>query len=278
MNILTIDVEEWFQFFEDLDYGERYKNYEVRIYENVYRILGLLEENNIKATFFVVGWIAKRYPDIVKRIAKDYEIGSHSMTHKLVRSLNRNEFRDEVYSSSALLEDITGRKVEAFRAPGFSIGKNELWALEVLNDLGIGIDSSFLPYNFGVNTLRTSPCIIEYNGIKIKEFPINYKKFLSNGIIYSGGGYFRFFPYSLLNFWIKDSDYFLAYIHPRDLDSNQPLIKGLSPIQFFRSYYGLKSSESKFKKLIKDYNFIDIDSADKKIDWDKVEIIKLNLE
>ncbi len=276
MNILTIDVEEWFQFFEDLDKGEKYKNYEVRIYENMDRILGLLEENNIKATFFVVGWIAKRYPDIVKKIAKDFEIGSHSMTHKLVRSLNKKEFYNEVYSSVSLIEDLTSKKVSAFRAPGFSIGKNELWAFELLSDLGISIDSSFLPYNFGVNISKTSPCIIEYNGIKLKEFPINYRKFLSKGIIYSGGGYFRFFPYRLLKSWVKDSDYFLAYIHPRDLDSKQPLIKGLSPIQFFRSYYGLKSSEAKFQNLIKDYDFIDLGCAYKQIDWDKVEIIKLN--
>jgi len=276
MNILTIDVEEWFQFFEDLDKGERYKNYEVRIYENVDRILGLLEENEIKATFFVVGWIAKRYPDIVKKIAKDYEIGSHSMSHKLVSSLNRNEFYNEVNSSISLIEDLSSKKVRAFRAPGFSIGKNKLWAFEVLSELGIEIDSSFLPYNFGLNVSKTSPCLIEYNGIKIKEFPINYKKVLSKGVIYSGGGYFRFFPYKLLNFWIKDSDYFLAYIHPRDLDSKQPLIKELSFNQKFRSYYGLRFSNSKFKKLIKDNKFIDIDSADMQIDWEKVDIIKLN--
>lgn len=276
MNILTIDVEEWFQFFEDLDKGEKYKNYEVRIYENVDRILGLLEENNIKATFFVVGWIAKRYPDIVKRISENFEIGSHTMTHKLVRSLNKKEFYNEVYSSVSLIEDLTSKKVRAFRAPGFSIGKNELWAFEVLNDLGISIDSSFLPYNFGLNMSKTSPCIIEYNGIKIKEFPINYKSVLSKGIIFSGGGYFRFFPYWLLNYWIKDLDYFLAYIHPRDLDSKQPIIKGLSPIQFFRSYYGLKSSESKFQRLIKDNDFIDMDLAEKLIDWGKVDIIKFD--
>ncbi|MDD2288623.1 MAG: polysaccharide deacetylase family protein [Bacteroidales bacterium] len=276
MNILTIDVEEWFQFFEDLDKGEKYKNYEVRIYENVDRILGLLEENNIKATFFVVGWIAKRYPDIVKRISENFEIGSHTMTHKLVRSLNKKEFYNEVYSSVSLIEDLTSKKVRAFRAPGFSIGKNELWAFEVLSDLGFEIDSSFLPYNFGLNISKISPCIIEYNGIKIKEFPINYKSVLSKGIIFSGGGYFRFFPYKLLNYWIKDLDYFLAYIHPRDLDSKQPIIKGLSPIQFFRSYYGLKSSESKFQRLIKDNDFIDMDLAEKLIDWGKVDIIKFD--
>ena len=276
MNILTIDVEEWFQFFEDLDKGEKYKNYEVRIYENMDRILGLLEENNIKATFFVVGWIAKRYPDIVKRISENFEIGSHTMTHKLVRSLNSDEFYNEVHSSISLIEDITSKKVRAFRAPGFSTGKNELWAFEVLNDLGISIDSSFLPYNFGLNISKISPCIIEYNGIKIKEFPINYRKFLSKGIIYSGGGYFRFFPYRLLKSWVKDSDYFLAYIHPRDLDSKQPIIKELSPIQFFRSYYGLKNSFSKFQKLLMDNDFIDMDLAEKLIDWGKVDIIKFD--
>lgn len=276
MNILTIDVEEWFQFFEDLDKGEKYKNYEVRIYENVDRILGLLEENNIKATFFVVGWIAKRYPDIVKRISENFEIGSHTMTHELVGSLNKKEFYNEVYSSVSLIEDLTSKKVIAFRAPGFSIGKNELWAFEVLSDLGFEIDSSFLPYNFGLNMSKTSPCIIEYNGIKIKEFPINYRKFLSKGIIYSGGGFFRFFPYRLLKSWVKDSDYFLAYIHPRDLDSKQPIIKELSPIQFFRSYYGLKNSFSKFQKLLMDNDFIDMDLAEKLIDWGKVDIIKFD--
>ncbi|MFA5541887.1 MAG: polysaccharide deacetylase family protein [Bacteroidales bacterium] len=276
MNILTIDVEEWFQFFEDLDKGEKYKNYEVRIYENVDRILDLLEENNIKATFFVVGWIAKRYPDIVKRISENFEIGSHTMTHKLVGSLNKKEFYNEVYSSVSLIEDLTSKKVRAFRAPGFSIGKNELWAFEVLSDLGFEIDSSFLPYNFGLNMSKTSPCIIEYNGIKIKEFPINYRKFLSKGIIYCGGGYFRFFPYRLLKSWVKDSDYFLAYIHPRDLDSKQPIIKELSPIQFFRSYYGLKNSFSKFQKLLMDNDFIDMDLAEKLIDWGKVDIIKFD--
>lgn len=276
MNILTIDVEEWFQFFEDLDKGEKYKNYEVRIYENVDRILDLLEENNIKATFFVVGWIAKRYPDIVKRISKNFEIGSHTMTHKLVGSLNKKEFYNEVYSSVSLIEDLTSKKVRAFRAPGFATGKNELWAFEVLSDLGFEIDSSFLPYNFGLNMSKTSPCIIEYNGIKIKEFPINYKSVLSKGIIFSGGGYFRFFPYWLLNYWIKDLDYFLAYIHPRDLDSKQPIIKELSPIQFFRSYYGLKNSFSKFQKLLMDNDFIDMDLAEKLIDWGKVDIIKFD--
>ena len=275
MNVLTIDVEEWFQFFEDLDSGERYKNYEVRIYENVDRILGLLEQKNAKATFFVVGWIAKRYPDIIKRIAKNYEIGSHSMNHKLVSGLNRSEFREEVYSSSALLEDAIGKRVEAFRAPGFSIGKNELWALEVLLEQGFRMDSSILPFTLGSNFECKSPFIIELNGLRLKEFPVSYKKFLCKGFILSGGGYFRLFPYNLIKTWSKQTDYLLSYIHPRDLDSTQPRIKNLSPIQTFRSYFGIKSSQKKFELWLRDFDFIDLNTADKIVDWDNARVIKL---
>jgi hypothetical protein len=196
------------------------------------------------------------------------------MSHKLVRSLNRNEFRDEVYSSSALLEDITGRRIEAFRAPGFSIGKNELWALEVLMEQGFRMDSSILPFSLESNFECKSPFIIELNGLRLKEFPVSYKKFLCKGFILSGGGYFRLFPYKLIKTWSKQTDYLLWYIHPRDLDSTQPLIKNLSPTQTFRSYFGIKKSQKKFEQLLSDFDFIDLKTANAIIDWENAKVIK----
>jgi len=266
VKILTIDVEEWFQLCEDCYSNGRWKNYEVRIYENVDRIFYLLEKYDLKATFFVVGWIAKQYPDLVKRIGEKYEIGSHGFSHKLVYSQGEKAFREDVSSSTKLLEDITGKKLRCFRAPGFSITENEKWAFEVLVENGIELDSSYK---------GLVPSIISCNGIEIKEMPINYTKVLGNPIIFSGGGYFRLFPYSLIKHWTKNSDYIMSYLHPRDFDTDQPTIKGLSPIRKFKSYYGIKGSEEKFERWVQDFNFIDIDTANKLIDWEKATVVRI---
>lgn len=122
MNILTFDVEEWFHLLDnDSTRTEtQWKNYEVRIYENMDRIFRILEDTDTRATFFIIGWIAKTYPDIVKKIAEKYEIGSHTMNHQLIWQQDRATFREDLYSSIELLQDITGNPVKCFRAPGFS--------------------------------------------------------------------------------------------------------------------------------------------------------------
>lgn len=147
MNILTFDIEEWFHLLDNdsTRSEEQWKGFEVRIYENMERIFRILEETDTKATFFVIGWIAKTYPDIVRQIASKYQVGSHTMNHQLVWQQSREAFKEDVSSSIKLLEDITGQKVEAFRAPGFSIRESEGWAFEILHELGIRMDSSVFP-------------------------------------------------------------------------------------------------------------------------------------
>ena len=147
MNILTFDVEEWFHLLDnDSTRTEKeWDKYPVRIYENVERILRILEETGTKATFFIIGWVAKKYPDIVKRIAEKYEIGSHTMNHQLVWQQSPTIFKGDIESSIKLLEDITGKKVLYFRAPGFSIRRQEAWAFEILHDMGIVADCSVFP-------------------------------------------------------------------------------------------------------------------------------------
>ena len=147
MTILTFDVEEWFHLldFDATRNEEQWKNYEVRIYENVDRILDILESTNTKATFFIIGWVAKTYPDVVKKIAAKYQIGSHTMSHQLVWQQSREEFKEDVSASIKLLEDITGKPVECFRAPGFSIRESEAWAFDILADLGVKYDCSIFP-------------------------------------------------------------------------------------------------------------------------------------
>lgn len=282
MNILSFDVEEWFHLLDNdsTRCETQWKGFEVRIYENVERILRILEETNTKATFFVIGWIAKTYPDIVRKIASKYQVGSHTMNHQLVWQQSRDTFKEDVSSSIKLLEDITGQKVEAFRAPGFSIRESEGWAFETLYELGIRMDSSVFPAHHAHGGMPSYtqhvPSWVEYNGIKMKEFPIVFREILGKHIIFSGGGYFRWVPYGLLHKWTgKCSDYLLSYIHPRDLDAGQPMIKELSYLRRFKSYYGLHGAEKKLRKWLTDFDFTDLRTAERLIDWEKAPVVKL---
>ena len=282
MNILTFDVEEWFHLLDfDATRGEeQWGNYEVRIYENVERILNLLEETNTKATFFIIGWVAKTYPDLVRKIAEKYEIGSHTMTHQLVWQQSPQEFRNDVEASVKLLEDITGKKVTSFRAPGFSIRESEKYAFEILHELGITTDCSVFPAQHAHGGMPSYtepvPSIIKYNGVQIEEFPVTYKDIAGKHLIYSGGGYFRLFPYPLIKKWSKESDkYLMSYIHPRDLDGGQPVLEGLPLARRFKSYVGVKGAEKKLRNYLTDFDFMDIQSARKIIDWDKVPVVQL---
>lgn len=282
MNILTIDVEEWFHLLDnDSTRSEaQWGKYEVRIYENMDRILRILEETNTTATFFVIGWIAKTYPDIVKRIAEKFEIGSHTMNHQLVWQQSKDEFKEDVSTSIKTLEELTGKKIEVFRAPGFSIRESEGWAFEILYELGITTDCSVFPAHHAHGGMpaypKPEPGWIEYNGIRIKEFPIAYKKIANKHIIFSGGGYFRLIPYYILKKWTKESkEYLLSYIHPRDLDSGQQIIKELNYLRRFKSYYGLKGAEHKLQNWLNEFSFMDIQTADKLVDWNAAPVIKL---
>lgn len=282
MNILTFDIEEWFHLLDnDSTRSEKqWKVFEVRIYENMERIFRILEETDTKATFFVIGWIAKTYPDIVRQIASKYQVGSHTMNHQLVWQQSREAFKEDVSSSIKLLEDITGQKIEAFRAPGFSIRESEGWAFETLSELGVTTDCSVFPAHHAHGGMPTypgkEPAVIQYGGYEIKEFPVTFKTLGGKHVIFSGGGYFRLFPYPLIKRWTEESsDYLLSYIHPRDLDPGQPMIKELSLARRFKSYVGLRGAERKFRQWLTDFKFMDIETASDLIDWGNVPKITL---
>lgn len=282
MNILTFDVEEWFHLLDcDATRTENeWKNYEVRIYDNVERIFRILEDSNTKATFFIIGWVAKTYPDLVKRIAEKYQIGCHTMNHQLVWQQTAQEFRADVEEGVKMLEDITGKKVECFRAPGFSIRESEGWAFEILADLGIKYDCSVFPAQHAHGGMpsypKAAPGIIEYQGVQMKEFPVGFKTLAGKHIVFSGGGYFRLFPYPLIKQWSKESaDYMMSYIHPRDLDAGQPMIQTLPLARKFKSYVGLSGAEAKLRKWLTDFDFMDVATASNQIDWPSAPHIKL---
>jgi len=282
MKILTFDIEEWFHILDNdsTKTEKNWVNYESRIHQNMERIFDVLETTNTKASFFVLGWIAEKYPEIVRSISdKGYEIGSHTTMHQLVYQQDRNQFQTDVERSIKSLEDISGEKVKMFRAPGFSITEQNKWAFEVLYELGIEIDSSIFPAKRAHGGLPSygspEPSVLQYNGVQLKEFPINTQTFLSKTIIYSGGGYFRVIPYYLLKKWTIEDDYIMSYFHPRDFDPSQPMIQSLSLQRKFKSYVGLKNAKSKLEKWLTDFEFLDIKNADNQIDWETAKRINL---
>lgn len=282
MNVLTFDVEEWFHLldFDATRTEAEWGKYEVRIYENVDRILDILERTNTKATFFIIGWIAKNYPDVVKKIATKYQIGSHTMNHQLVWQQTPEEFRNDVESSVKLLQDITGQPVECFRAPGFSIRESEAWAFDILADLGIRYDCSIFPAHHAHGGMESYgapvPSLIKHGDIEMKEFPVTTKDFMGKKIIFSGGGYFRLCPYSLIKKWSKEnSEYLLSYIHPRDLDGGQPMLEGLPLKRKFKSYVGTKGAAEKLGNYLKDFKFTDVKTAAENICWEIVPVVEL---
>jgi polysaccharide deacetylase family protein (PEP-CTERM system associated) len=280
--ILTFDVEEWFHILDidELESHERWEHFEVRIFENTYRILELLDRHGLKATFFILGWAAKKYPELIRAIAEQgHQLGTHSLHHRLIYKTSPEVFQQDLRESIAILEDITGEKVKAYRAPGFSMTRETFWAFDILVEEGIEIDSSIFPATRGHGGIKDfiydSPFRIDVGGHFIKEFPLNIAKMAKLRIPFSGGGYFRILPFPVIGFFSRISDYLITYFHPRDFDPDQPVLEVLPLVRRWKSYTGLKGSFNRLDKYIKKFDFVDIASADRLIDWDKKPLMTL---
>lgn len=277
MKILTFDIEDWFHIldFEATKKVSSWKNFESRIHRNMDIIHEILEHNNLKATFFILSWMAEKYPDVVKKISDlGYEIGSHTHSHQLAYEQTKEEFYKDVDKSIKIIEDLCGKKVKCFRAPGFSITNKNLWAFEILKELGIEFDSSIFCTSRAHGGLKDynifKPSLLKFNGEILKEFPISSHSFCGKRIVYSGGGYFRLFPYYFIKKWSINNEYLMTYFHPRDFDYEQPILDGLSSLRKFKCYVGLKHTRSKLEKLLSIHKFTDINEANKNINWNKV--------
>ena len=282
MNILTFDIEDWFHILDNPDTKgvEQWSNFERRLARNMDTIFRILEANNQKATFFVVGWMAEKHPDQIRRIVENgHEVGSHTHLHQLVYEQTPQAFNEDLKRSIQTLEQCTGTKVNYFRAPGFSITNATPWAFEGLLENGITIDSSVFPASRahgGFEQFGTAkPAIIECKGMQLKEFPINTHRVLGKDLIFSGGGYFRLFPYSMIKKFNQQSDYVMTYFHPRDFDAKQPMVPGLSAVRKFKSYYGLKQTEVKLRKWVNNFEFMDLAKANEKVNWTDAPVIDI---
>ena len=282
MNILTFDIEDWFHILANPETAtvSQWGNFESRLNKNVDRILELLDAHNYPATFFCLGWVAKNFPDIVRRIdAMGYEVASHSNLHQLVFEQSPNEFRNDLIESMNRIEDVIGKKVVTYRAPGFSLIRGNPWAFETLLEMGIERDSSIFPTtraHGGYSAFGSAePSLLSCKGGFIKEFPINTAKILGSEFVFSGGGYFRLLPYSIIQHLTLRSDYVMTYFHPRDFDPGQPNLN-LSRLRSFKSYVGLNTSFAKFDKWLRANDFVSLDQADEQIDWKSAPIIKID--
>lgn len=277
MNILSFDIEEW--AIEKFYHGGRQSKYAEfdRILDI---ILETLAQNNTTATFFCLGKIASDFPHVVMKIATHgHEIGSHSNAHKWVNKMTPEEFRVDTHASVSALEDLTGKKVKSFRAPAFSIGESNKWALEILAEAGIENDASIFPgvRDFGgfPNFNEQKPCIIKYNGCQLNEFPIPLYPLplIGKQIAYSGGGYFRLLPLSFVKKQMAASDYNMCYFHIADLltekaplqsrEDFEAYFKEPGPLhrrllRYFKSNIGRKTALPNMQELIKTFHFTSI--------------------
>lgn len=281
MNILTFDIEEWFHVFESHNNTEHsdWDTFEKRLPQTIDFLLNLLIEKDVKATFFCMGWIVRKYPDLIKKIdLLGFEIGSHSDLHKLAFTQTTSEFDLDLKNSIDSIEQLIGKKVVSYRAPGFSITQENLWVFDSLVENGILNDCSVFPLERKIGGLKgmpsNQPFIIENNGTFLKEFPMNSQNLFNKQIIFSGGGFFRLLPYPVIKSLMKKSNYVMTYLHPRDFDDRQPF-QSLSLSRHIMSRIGTKNSLSKLDKLLNDFSFVDIKQASNQVDWENTEIFHL---
>ncbi|VAW34298.1 FIG004655: Polysaccharide deacetylase [hydrothermal vent metagenome] len=267
-NYLTIDVEDYFQVAalkEVVGPHRNWDNYPARVDNNTKTILTLLDKYNVKATFFIVGWIAERFPRLVKDIhAAGHDIGCHSYYHRLIYELTPEEFRQDTKAAKEILEQITGQPVLTYRAPSYSITNKSLWALDILEELGFTHDSSIFPIRHDRYGIPDAPRFkYKIPGHNLIEYPISTSIFIGRKIPVAGGGYFRLFPYWFTKMALKkinrqDGQSFIFYIHPWEIDPGQPRLKGLSTLSKFRHYNNLDQTASRFEQLLTDFSFVPI--------------------
>lgn len=262
-NALTIDVEDYFQveaFFNHISRDE-WNTRECRVERNTDVILSMLEENGATATFFTLAWVADRYPSLVRRIvAGGHELASHGLEHRRVDSQGRAEFFDDVTRAKKILEDVSGVAVRGYRAASFSITRKNLWAFEVLDDAGYLYSSSTYPIRHDLYGIQEAPRFAFYPlaGRNFLEVPLTTVRRLEMNFPCAGGGYFRLLPYwvtamNLRAVRTSDAKPCTFYLHPWEIDPEQPPVPGLNLKTRVRHYTNLSRTRGRLKRLLRDF-------------------------
>jgi polysaccharide deacetylase family protein (PEP-CTERM system associated) len=268
-NALTVDVEDYFHVsaFAPHIARDTWEHLPCRVERNVDAILAILEEHNARATYFVLGWVAERYPQLVRRIAdQGHEVASHGYAHKRATDQTPEEFRQDVTRAKRLLEDISGVAVNGYRAPSFSIGHGNMWALESLSEAGYRYSSSIYPIRHDHYGMPNAPRFAFYpeGGGGILELPVTTVRLFNHNLPAGGGGYFRLLPYSASRWCLKrvntlDRQACIFYFHPWEIDPGQPRQQGLTLRTRFRHYVNISSMERRIRALCRDFQWDRLD-------------------
>jgi polysaccharide deacetylase family protein (PEP-CTERM system associated) len=266
-HLFSVDVEDYFQVnaFEGAVPRSRWDSFPSRIERNMDRLFELLDSRKVLGTFFTLGWIGERFPGIVRRIvAAGHEIASHGFWHRRITELTPGQFREDVRTSRALLEDLSGQRVHGFRAPSFSIVPGGEWAFDILVEEGYGYDSSLFPIRrpgYGYPGTNPVPHMITRPSGKLLELPLATWKFAGVRIPAGGGGYFRQFPYSLFRRTFREltarGSSGMFYIHPWEIDPEQPRLP-VSRVARFRHYTGLHRTLPRLERLLSEFRFTSV--------------------
>lgn len=291
MNLLTFDIEEWYLNYQRSGPKEKYAEYD----RYLDAILNKLDERKLKATFFCVGEMGRLFPEVIKKIQQHgHEIGCHSNIHTWLNKMTDMECREDTHCAVDSLEQCIGEKVKNYRAPAFSIGEKNKWAFEILAENGIERDASVFPAardfggfpNFGQKT----PCVVEYNGIRLKEFPVCTTQVMGKEMAYSGGGFFRFFPLGVVEKEMRKNPYSMCYFHIGDLVPESSKVKTKEEyeayykepgtlkaryVRYMKTNLGKKNAFSKMMRLIDDMDFVNLQQAEETIDWAAVSVVTL---
>lgn len=269
LNALTVDVEDYFQVtaFEGVVDRDDWPVYPSRVENNTHRVMELLDEHGLKGTFFVLGWVAERFPMLVREISDaGHEVACHGFGHELVYNLGPDAFRTDLRLAKVTLEDITGRQVLGYRAPSYSITDNSLWALDILIEEGFRYDSSIFPIfhdNYGIPGAERFPHDIRRENGTIREFPLTTMNLALPGktlaLPIAGGGYLRLLPTNIIHWGMRrinqvDGQPAVLYFHPWEIDPDQPRIKARLKSRF-RHYLNLDQTEDKLRLLFKGLTF-----------------------
>lgn len=277
-NYLSIDVEDYYHVaaFEKISPPFTWGQRESRVERNTDLVLEILDEHSVKATFFILGWVAERLPKFIRKIAaQGHEIASHGYLHQRVTLQDRLTYREDIRRSKRILEDITGMQVFGYRAPSYSITRQTDWAFDELLDAGYLYDSSVFPMKhdfygipewqrFGGYAVklgeRWSPSSTQCGEKCLREFPITTLRLGKTNLPIAGGGYFRLLPYAVTRWGLQrinqlEFQPFVFYLHPWEFDPQQPRMVGCSVKSRFRHYLNLDLTEIRFKNLLRDFSF-----------------------
>lgn len=264
VNALTIDVEDYFHVhaFAGVVSPGDWDSYPLRVERSTMRIVELIAKRGVRATFFILGWVAERCPNLVRQIHREgHEIGCHGYAHRVIYSGDHREFRTDVRHAKQVIEDTVGARVKSYRAPSYSITSETLWALEILGEEGFEYDSSIFPIvhdNYGIPGAARFPHTQTLKcGKELKEFPPSTIRLCGINLPVAGGGYLRLLPYQITAWAIRrinqvEGQPAMVYLHPWELDVDQPRIPA-SWLSRFRHYQNISTTENKCAKLLEEF-------------------------